>query len=146
MTTQVIRSVPRIIHHVGGQDTDNPVNVTDMVYEDRVIFDQSWFDKIQLNMREAGAGKVGIHVWKSGQSCRYLEADISALTKPDFFLKLYERAKVAWQKPDPHAKPCPNCGQDQRQHRRRYEGRAFCGFCGVGLDTVDYGKKLESAE
>jgi hypothetical protein len=95
-----------------------------------IAFDPAWFNKIQINTREAGPGKLGIHVFKSGHACRYFALDEWAIRSPDFYKTLHELAESAWNTPDPLGSPCPNCGNDQHAWTRRYQGKTFCGFCG----------------
>jgi hypothetical protein len=95
-----------------------------------MMFDQSWFDKLQINMREEGLGVLAIHVFKAGHACRYLSVKIEEIEKPGFFQMIHERMLTAWKVPDPLGPPCPQCGNDQHMHTRRYEGKTFCSFCG----------------
>ena len=97
------------------------------------MLDPAWYDKLQINMREARAGFLGIHVFKAGHTCRYFEVPLSATALPEFFEILHDLSVKAWGSPDVLAAPCPNCGQEQRLHRRRYQGYQFCGFCGTAL-------------
>jgi hypothetical protein len=95
------------------------------------MFDKSLFDKLTFNTREGRPGLIGVHILKVGKRCRYFEIPIEALDSPRLWEAIAEHAEAAWKADLAVIEPCHNCNRDMQLWRRRYEGTAFCGFCGA---------------
>jgi hypothetical protein len=102
-----------------------------------IAFEQPWFDRIKLDMREAGRDKIGVHVWKSGHSCQFFTIHVDTLRDPEFPLwsYLHDQASERWaHEHELVTDTCPTCGSQLKDSQRMYEGRRFCVNCGSALE------------
>jgi hypothetical protein len=96
-------------------------------------FDKSWFDKVTFDMREQPGGKISVHIFKVGHSCRLIDIDEHMLIRPDLWTFLRAKAEAVWMIAEDLGSVCPNCESRLRDWERRFQGRRFCGRCGRDL-------------
>ena len=103
-------------------------------------FDQSWFDRVKFDMREAGSGKVGVHVWKVGHICKFFTLPVGKFVSANLWEQLHELAIKAWaQENDIIIQDvCPTCGHLIKDCQRMYEGNRFCVNCGHMLEGENH--------
>jgi hypothetical protein len=92
---------------------------------------KNWFDRIQLNFKQAPEGFIGVHAFKLDKYCEYFEVPLDWLEYDEFFGMVYERTKELWDGEHKHLQIiCPICGHTFLPFHFRYKGCMFCRWCG----------------
>jgi hypothetical protein len=99
------------------------------------LFNKNWFDIVSIFCREGDSAQISIHAHKQPWTCVQFFIPAEDLQSPTFWKDIHDKAVELWVKPVEltAAKPCPRCGTNRRNWQRYYQGRSFCGFCGLDI-------------
>lgn len=103
-------------------------------------FDPEWFDIISIFSREGKPGYLSIHAFKQPYICQQFFIPAAMVESPTFWEDVHKLAVELWEankRSEDDISTCPRCGTSRKNWKRWYEGRAFCGFCGLDTDGPD---------